>query len=182
MRSRSMLPNRAARIARLLPQRHRRRLLERVGAVLDEQREQRGRQALAHRPALELRVARDARRVPLGDDAALVDDEEGGGHARPDRRRRHRPPRRSSPRSIAGRHRRRVRLVAHRPRLRRRRRAACVVTATGVKWIPGFSGILDDAALIAVIPASRVRWRTTRAPVSHRDRSSTSPGPARPAA
>ena len=71
------IADRAARIARRAPERHGRRLIDRVRAVLDEQREQRGRDALPHRPALELRVLGHARRVALGDDAALVDDEKG---------------------------------------------------------------------------------------------------------
>ena len=74
--------NLAARIARLLPLRHGRGLLERVDALFHQQREERRREALPHRPALELRVLGDARHVALTDDAALVQDDKGRGERR----------------------------------------------------------------------------------------------------
>ena len=69
-----------ARIARRLPFGNRRRLVERVDALLDENAHQRAAQALSHRPALERRGRRDVIAVPLRDDAALVGDDERGGH------------------------------------------------------------------------------------------------------
>ena len=73
--------NLGARIARTLPLRNRRRLPYVVDAPLDQDAQECGRQALAHRPALERRVHRDAFPVPLADEAPSPRHHEGGRHA-----------------------------------------------------------------------------------------------------
>ena len=78
MCSRSTMRMAAARVAGHSPVGHRRRVVDAIDAVLDQQREERRGEALAHRPALELRVLRDAGHVALGDDVALVEDQNAG--------------------------------------------------------------------------------------------------------
>src|SRR6266550_3174855 len=73
-------PDLSARIARTLPLRNGRRLPQVVDALLDEDAHQRGRQALAHRPAFERRVRGDAVSVTLGNEASSPSHHEGGSH------------------------------------------------------------------------------------------------------
>lgn len=68
----------AARVAGPPPRGHRRRIVEAERPALDLEADERGREALPHRPALELRVFRDAGHVALADDLPLVDDDHGG--------------------------------------------------------------------------------------------------------
>ena len=70
------------RIAGCLPLGNRRRLVERVDALLDEDPHQGAAQALAHRPALERGRRRDVLSITLGDNPTLVGDDEGTGHGR----------------------------------------------------------------------------------------------------
>jgi hypothetical protein len=139
--------NRRPGISRLLPQRHRRRLFERIGAVLHEQREQRRRKALPHRPALELRIARDPRRVALRDNPSLVHDEEGGGQRVWIRERGRR--RGLELRSVDVGRRSRVGPIAHGPRLRVWF-GKPTADGQGREVNPGLVWMLNDAALIAV--------------------------------
>ena len=129
-------------------------------AVLDEQREQRGGDALPHRPALELRVLRDARRVALGDDPALVDDDEGGGERVGIGTRCRQPPHGAWPRRVPAGSGSLGRRVAHRPR-RRRGIGRALVTGTGGSG-RRHARLVDDAALIAVelgLPGDAARHR-----------------------
>src|SRR3989442_15556820 len=73
-------PDLAAQIARILPLGNGRRLPEAVDALLDEDPHQRGRHALAHRPAFEWRVRGDALAVPLSNEASSPRHYEGGSH------------------------------------------------------------------------------------------------------
>jgi len=68
------------RIARDLPFGNGRRLVERIGALLDENSQQCAAQAFSHGPTLERRGWRDLFAVPLGDDLPFVRHDEGGSH------------------------------------------------------------------------------------------------------
>ena len=72
--------NRRARVARLSPLRHRRRLRQIVDALADQDAHQRSRDALAHGPALERRVRRDPLAVALAHDPPFPRDHQRRRH------------------------------------------------------------------------------------------------------